>query len=185
MKRIVHSILLALLGVLGGLTPAHAGFDIFLQMTGVTGESTDVNHKNWIEVVAFSHGLSNPGAANSGGAGGGGASKVSHADFVLSKYLDKSSLPLNLKVNLGSHIDTATIEFQTTGANRLVFYRVTLSDVVITSVKINGAAGDDRVQDGLSLAYKKIAWEYWPIDTNGKLGPVVRSEWDVSTNTGK
>ena len=183
MKRIVPAVLIALLALAGGLAPLHAGVDIFMKVTGITGESNDVNHRGWIDVTSFTHGLSNSSAA-SGGAGGGGSSKVAHASFDVSKYLDKSSLPLNLKVNQGSHVDSVIVEFQTTGANKSIFYRVTMTDVVIVNTNIKGETGDSRITDGISMVYKKIVWEYWPIDSNGKLGPVVRTEWDVSANAG-
>lgn len=150
-----------------------------MQITGITGESLDSNHKGWIEVTSFSHGLSHPSTGTAGG------TKVAHADFALGKYLDKASLPLNLKVNQGGPAGSVIVEFQTTGNTPQVFYRVTMSDAVITSTSNKGAAGENRVTESISIAYKKILWEYWPIDANGRLGPVVRSEWDLSTNTGK
>lgn len=183
MKRTLGSFAL-LLGLLAFSMPqAQAGYDIFMQITGVTGESTDANHRGWIDVLAFSHGLSNAGAGVIGG--GGGGNKVSHADFVLAKNLDKSTLPMFLKVNQGTRTPTVIVEFQKSGDTPLVFYRVTLSEVAITSISTAGSAGGDSISDNLSIAYKKIAWEYWPIDAAGKLGSVVRSEWDLTTNTGK
>ena len=185
MKRILGTFAL-LLGCLGFALPsARADYDIFMQITGVTGESTDANHKGWIDVLSFSHGLSNAGAGVIGGGGGGGGSKPNHADFALAKKLDKSTLPMFLKVNQGTRTPTVIVEFQKSGVTPVVFYRVTMSEVAITSVSTAGSAGGGEVSDNLSIAYKKIAWEYWPIDASGKVGPVVRSEWDLTTNTGK
>jgi type VI secretion system secreted protein Hcp len=181
MQRTLGLFALVLACLAFGACPAHAEYDIFMQITGITGESTDANHRGWIDVLSFSHGLSNPGA----GVLGAGGSKVSHADFVLAKTLDKSTLPLFLKVNQGTRTETVVVEFQKSGNNPVVFYRVTLSDAVVTSVSTQGSAGGNAVFDSLSIAYKKIAWEYWPIDASGKAGPVVRSEWDLTTNTGK
>lgn len=180
MKRFFGALTLAItLGILV-TCPARAGYKIFMQVTGIVGESTDENHKGWIDLASFNHGLSNASA------GPLSVGKVSHADFVVGKRLDKSSLPINLKLNQGNHIPTVVVEFQTAvGANKLVFYRVTMTDAVFTSKKNEGADGGDAITESCSLTYKKIVWEYWPIDDSGKLGPVVRTEWDLSTNTGK
>ena len=45
-------------------------FDAFLQIEGVPGESTDENHLDWIEILSYSHGVSQPGSGSvsSGGA---------------------------------------------------------------------------------------------------------------------
>ena len=42
-------------------------FDAFLKVDGIPGESTDDKHKDWIEVLSFNHGVSQP-AGGSGGA---------------------------------------------------------------------------------------------------------------------
>ncbi len=45
-------------------------FDAFLKIDGIPGESTDDKHKDWIEILSFSHGLSQAatGSRSSGGA---------------------------------------------------------------------------------------------------------------------
>ena len=45
-------------------------FDCFLKIEGVPGESTDDKHGDWIELLSYSHGVSQPssGAQSSGGA---------------------------------------------------------------------------------------------------------------------
>ena len=179
MKRFFGALTLAITLGFFGTCPAQAGYKIFMQVSGIAGESTDENHKGWIDLASFSHGLSN---ASAGSLSGG---KVSHADFVVGKRLDKSSLPINLKLNQGSHIPSVVVEFQTAvGVNKLVFYRVTMTDAVFTSKREAGTEGDASISETCSLTYKKIVWEYWPIDGSGKLGPVVRSEWDISKNSG-
>jgi type VI protein secretion system component Hcp len=63
-------------------------FVAYLKLDGVRGESQDANHTGWIEVLAYSFGVS-PSSLASGS--GSAASNVSFSDFRIIKVLDKSS----------------------------------------------------------------------------------------------
>ena len=53
--------------------------DIFAKLGDIKGESLDDKHKDEIEVLSFSWGLTSPGTITGGG--GGGAGKVSFQDL--------------------------------------------------------------------------------------------------------
>ena len=55
--------------------------DMFLKLDDVKGESKDSKHKEEIDVLAWSWGLSQSGSAHQGG--GGGAGKVAVQDISL------------------------------------------------------------------------------------------------------
>jgi type VI secretion system secreted protein Hcp len=38
--------------------------DAFLEIDGIKGESTDDKHKDWIEILSYSHGVSQSGAGS-------------------------------------------------------------------------------------------------------------------------
>ena len=44
--------------------------DAFLKIDGIPGESTDAKHENQIEVLSFSHSVSQSGSASDSTAGG-------------------------------------------------------------------------------------------------------------------
>ena len=48
---------------------------------GITGGSTDVNHKGEIEVLSWSHSFSQPTSATRSTAGGGTVERAHHSDF--------------------------------------------------------------------------------------------------------
>ena len=50
----------------------------FLKIDGIPGESTDVNHKDEIDVLSWSWGVTQTGGS---GGGGGGAGKAAFQDF--------------------------------------------------------------------------------------------------------
>jgi type VI secretion system secreted protein Hcp len=66
-------------------------FDAFLNIEGIPGESSDDKHKDWIEISAFSHGISQPAAGSMSTGGGKGRERCNHMEFVIEKELDKAS----------------------------------------------------------------------------------------------
>jgi len=68
--------------------------DMFIKIGDLKGESRDAKHKEQIDVLAWSWGMTNSGSAHMGG--GAGAGKVSVNDLSLTKYIDFSSTALQL-----------------------------------------------------------------------------------------
>ena len=71
-----------------------AAIDYFLKLDGISGESKDSKHKDWIDVLAWSFGESNPGTLGTGG--GGGAGKVQMQDIHFTTKVNKASPTLML-----------------------------------------------------------------------------------------
>ena len=59
-------------------------FDCFIKVGDISGECTDDKHKDWIEVLSYSHGVSQPssGAASSGGGRSAERSDDQHKDWI-------------------------------------------------------------------------------------------------------
>ncbi|HEY3111240.1 MAG TPA: type VI secretion system tube protein Hcp [Chloroflexota bacterium] len=89
-------------------------FDCFLKIDGVEGESRDARHAREIDVLSFSWGESNTGAAAHGG--GGGAGKVSMQDFHFTMKLNKASPLLAAACATGQHIKSAVLTCRKAGA---------------------------------------------------------------------
>src|SRR5512141_296981 len=66
-------------------------FDAFLKIDGVPGESSDDKHKDWIEVLSYSWGVSQPSSGSASTAGGATAERANFSDFSVVKALDKAS----------------------------------------------------------------------------------------------
>ena len=62
---------------------------IFARIGTIKGESRDAKHKDEIEVLSWSWGLSQAGTMVHGG--GGGAGRASFQDFSFTHYVDKAS----------------------------------------------------------------------------------------------
>ncbi len=162
----------SLLAIQAGLVQVHAAqVDYFLKLDGITGESTDSNHKGWIQLESFSWGASNPTTIGSA-TGGAGAGKVKFSDISVGKVVDKSSPDLVAFCASGKHIDRALLEVVThqlkidyKERTETVFLRLTLSDVLVTGVSEAGLKLDTPTE-ALSLNFTKIAVSYQPQTKN-------------------
>jgi type VI secretion system secreted protein Hcp len=133
-------------------------FNAYLKIDGILGESRDRNHKGEIDVLAFSWGISQTGSQTGGG---GGAGKTQISDFQIVKSLDVASPQLFAAVCSGEHFDEAvfTIETETTRTGRSQgYYKVTLSEVLISSVVPSGGNGEPTEQ--VSLNFQKAEIEF-------------------------
>ncbi|MCO6465937.1 MAG: type VI secretion system tube protein Hcp [Bradyrhizobiaceae bacterium] len=139
--------------------------DFFLKIDGVDGESSDQEHKGWIEVQSWSWGVSNTSTPQTGLPTG----KRQHKPMTIVKQLDKSSPQLYLRCAQGQHIKEAKLEMRRMGATGQLetFAKVTFSDLSICSIRTAGGVDDDcddRSDDvdmeTVSFTYQKISWEW-------------------------
>jgi type VI secretion system secreted protein Hcp len=90
-------------------------FDCFLKIDGIDGESQDDRHAREIDVLSFSWGESNAGAAAHGG--GAGAGKVSMQDFHFTMRFNRASPLLARACATGQHIRSAVLTCRKPGAS--------------------------------------------------------------------
>jgi len=156
-------------------------FDMFLKVEGIPGESRDERHKDWIEVLSWSHGITNPveiGPIRTGG-------RSEHQDFSVVKLLDKSSPKLNLFCCTGEKIGDAKVELCRTDGEKEPFMVYELRDVIITAIRPGGSAeGGERPTEEVTLNYGKVEWTYTEFDEAGQPRGNVKAHWDVLSNVG-
>jgi type VI secretion system secreted protein Hcp len=162
-------------------------FDCFLKIDGVPGESTDDKHKDWIEVLSYSHGLSQPSTGSVSSGGAKTAERCDHQDFSITKTLDKASPKLAVFCCNGKHIPVITIELCRNTENKQVYMVYKLSDSIVSSVRPGGSAqgGEPLPLEEVSFSYGKIEWTYTETDhKTGKPKGDVKAHWDLTTNKG-
>jgi len=71
-------------------------FDAFLKIDTIPGECTDDKHAEWIEILSFSHGVSQQVSGSVSSGGGRSAERCDHSDFSVVKTLDKASPKLDI-----------------------------------------------------------------------------------------
>ena len=87
--------------------------DIFAKLGDIKGESADDKHKGEIELLSWSWGVTNEGAAHAGG--GAGAGKATFHDLSFTHTIDKASPVLLRACATGVHLKEATITHRKAG----------------------------------------------------------------------
>lgn len=158
-----------------------AQVDYFLKIDGVDAESTDSKHKGEIELESFSWGESNSGTAGHGG--GAGAGKVVASDFHFVKKLDKASPVLMISCATGKHFKSAVLTTRKAGGEQHDYFKVTMSDVLVTSYQLGGAAASDVVPtEQVSMNFAKLEMVYKEQKADGSLGGEVKQGYNYAEN---
>lgn len=153
--------------------------DYFLKLDGVAGDSTDKSYPAQIQLLSFSWGVSNPTRAVASGRARTGRPTLS--DFSFSATTSKASPTLFADCATGKNHPTAVITGVRSGIDRsVVFLKVTLSDVLVSSYQTSGS---ELPTDSASLSFAKISYSITPQDPSGAAGPTVTGTWDVRRNS--
>ena len=155
--------------------------DIFAKIGDIKGESLDAKHKDEIEVLSFSWGVTNAGSASQGQGSGSGAGKASFQDLVIVHNLDKASPQLLEACATGQHLKDATITHRKAGKGHQEYLVVKLSDVIVTGVTHGGAAGQPAPET-VSLAFAKVDLEYRPRKPDGTLDAGIHFKYDLKSS---
>jgi type VI secretion system secreted protein Hcp len=153
--------------------------DIFLKLGDIKGESLDDKHKDEIEVLSFSWGVTNSGAMSSGV--GGGAGKATFHDLSIVHHLDKASPVLLQTCAMGTHLKEAVITHRKAGKGRQEYLIVKLNDVIITGVTHGGSDGQ-TISENVTLAFAKVDLEYKPQKPDGSLDAGIQFKYDIKSN---
>ncbi|HEX6841875.1 MAG TPA: type VI secretion system tube protein Hcp [Stellaceae bacterium] len=154
--------------------------DIFIKIGDLKGESIDDKHKDEIQLLAWSWGMSQSGTTHAGP--GGGSGKVSVQDLSFTHYIDKVSPNLMLACANGKHFSEALLTVRKAGEKPLEYLKITLTDLIVTSVTTGGSGGEDRLTENVSLNFAKFKVEYTPQKKDGSGDAPVTVGWDLAGN---
>ena len=154
--------------------------DMFIKIDGIKGESQDSKHKDEIDVLSWSWGVSQSGTMHGGG--GGGAGKANFQDLSVTKWVDMSSPKLLSSASTGKHIKEALLTVRKAGDKPLEYLKVTLTDCLISSVSTGGSGGEDRLTENIAINFAKVKFEYTVQKADGSAGGVVPFGFDIKKN---
>jgi type VI secretion system secreted protein Hcp len=155
--------------------------DMFIKIGDLKGESRDSKHKESIDVLAWSWGMSNSGTAHLGG--GAGAGKVNVQDISFTKYIDASSNALIMACCKGTHFPQATLTVRKAGGTPMEYVVVTLDEVMVTAVSTGGSGGEDRLTENVTLNFAKFKFSYQEQDEKGaKKGGAKDAIYNIAEN---
>jgi type VI secretion system secreted protein Hcp len=158
--------------------------DILIMDTGGTikGESTLTDFKDTIELLSYSHGVSQQitgDQSNQKRTSG----KPNHQDFTVTKYMDLATCSLidycdqakpipDVKVIVGQNEEGKT--------NQIMVYE--MKNALVSSYSVGGGGGG-KPQETVTLNYTSIAWTYKPQQAAGSATGQTSAAWDLTTNT--
>jgi len=153
---------------------------IFARIGTIKGESKDARHKDEIEVLAWSWGLSHSGTTAHGG--GAGAGRPSFQDLTFTHRVDKASPLLMKACATGEHARDATVTVRRAGKGTQDYLVVTMKDVVVTSVSTAVSAEGDDTVESVALGFAKVDLEYRPQKPDGSLDAGIHFIHDLKAN---
>lgn len=124
----------------------------YIKFDGVDGEATDADHKDEIDVLAWSWGVQRT------------RGDVVLGDVVVVRELDKSSTKLVEGVQSGGSVGDITLRTEV-GREYLVIH---MEEAIVSSYQIK-TSSDDRPTEEVSFYYNKISWTYQSTGADGRV----------------
>jgi len=154
---------------------ALAAESLFLRLDGILGESLDSTHRGEINLLSYSQSFTNTG----------GQAVPNCGAITVTKLIDRSSPALIGAVLRGNVIPTGVITFRNEGAQPLEYYKVTLTEVLITAISQTDASPTDptTILEQISMKATTFSFQYTPQSPAGGLRAPVRFGWNCATNT--
>src|SRR4029453_17946623 len=134
---------------------------MFLKIKGVTGESSDVDHKGEIEVVSWSWGLQAATSVATGQVLG----QATLSELHIVKRVDQSSPTLMSYLRTNKEIAEAVLTVRKAGKGPLEYFKHELENPRLTSLQAE-SQGVELVER-LNVGFSKIRVSYTPQDTTG------------------
>jgi type VI secretion system secreted protein Hcp len=158
--------------------------DTFLQITDIKGESSDADHKDWIEILSFNWGVSQAASGSASSAGGGSSQRADFQDLSIVKEMDSSSPLLNKACWGGQHISKVVLQLnRAAGDKRQKYMEYTMENVIISSVSIGGGGGGIPTES-VTFNYGKINTVYTKQARKGGGGAgEIPAGWNLEDNT--
>jgi type VI secretion system secreted protein Hcp len=147
--------------------------DIFLKFDpAIDGGSQNFKFAKQIEVQSFTWGVANPPSD-----GKTDLPAVQQAVNLVSP-VDRQTPKLFEACAKGTHFATAELSVVSDGEGAQVFYKLLVSDVVITSYQAAGTDGLTPLTESYSLFYRKLENEFRAQRPDGTLEPPIVGTFD-------
>lgn len=157
--------------------------DVYLQIDGIKGESSDGAHKDWIECSSVQWEVLQPKSATASSSGGHTAERCEHTPITVSKLADLATPLLLQNCSSGKTIPKAKFEFMRADGKgeRIKYFEIELVNVLISSVTPSVSEGD-ILKETVGLKYSQVKWKYVQQKISGGSGGNTSGGRDLSTN---
>ncbi|MBX2809399.1 MAG: type VI secretion system tube protein Hcp [Cellvibrionaceae bacterium] len=160
---------------------------IFVKYGDIKGESSDDNHKEWIDAEELDWGVSRQITSNTSTQGDRESSNATISDLTLTKFMDKSTARLFIESCCGTGKDV-TIELTKTGTGggsdtyiQYILHNALISSFITEHVNDSGF----RPVEEIKISFTSIEMKYITYDEDGNPLAPVAVGFDTKTNTKK
>jgi type VI secretion system secreted protein Hcp len=154
--------------------------DMFLKLDSIKGESIDKVHKDEINVLAWSWGVTQSGSTHI--SAGSGSGKANFQDISFTKYIDKASVDLLKHCANGKHIKDALLTVRKAGGTPLEYVTIKIQDILVSSISTGGSGGEDRLTENVTLNFAKVNFDYIAQKSDGTGEPAAIFAWNIPAN---
>lgn len=166
---------LAAIAMTAGLASAD---DIYLKGTDITGDSRVRGREGQVVITSMSEGLGSVLSPTTGARAG----KVTFSDITVSKFVDASSAKFRELALTGKRIPSLDIEAVRKTQLAEMSYKITLKNVLVTSIMTSGSGETEKLTETVSLAFEEIVWSIPKVLPDGRNGEVATFGWNVAQN---
>ena len=144
--------------------------DMFLKISGIKGESTDAKHKDSIEVLSWSWGMSTGTARVKRGT----VAPQCIQDLHVTKFVDSATPELIMNGVMGEIAKEATLTVRKAGKDQQEYLIIKMTDVLVSAYQTGGSSGSDvPLVDQVVLHFSTMNGQYFPQKADGSLGSPV------------
>jgi type VI secretion system secreted protein Hcp len=157
--------------------------DVYVQIEGINGESSDEKHKGWIEAVSVEWGITQPKSATASTGGGHTSERVEMEEVTFIKHADLASPILMQICSMGKTIPKVVIEFMRADGqgDRIKYFELQLENVLIGHVSAAIQPGH-IMAESVGMKFSKTKWRYTQQRIGGGVGGNTSGGWDLAAN---
>jgi len=155
--------------------------DYFLKLDGIKGESKDSKHKDEIDVLSFSYGVTQSTSIATGG--GLTAGKSTLGAFSFNQTYHKGSVPLFVYCATGKHVENVVFTARkSAGDNQLEYLVIKFESCLVTSVQTMGGSENEIPGETVEIQYSKVTFLYKEQDAKGAVASETPGGYDQKSN---
>lgn len=151
-----------------------------IESPSIAGDSSDQNHKEWIEVNEIVHEIRWNDEVKVVGAGGRLNGEPSHPGVVVKKAIDKSSPMLRQRCASGERLGKVIVDVVNLAGAGVVAHQMELAPAFVSWVKVESEQG--QPYELVQFRYGTIKWKHASQDTKGQKAGESEGSWNLAEN---
>ena len=157
--------------------------DAYLKIEGISGESMDDKHRDWIEVSNVLYAVHQPRAESISTAGGHTSGRAELYPLSFIKLADIASPVLLQTCAAGKTIPKAIFEFMRADGDGkpIPYFKIELENLMLSNITPDSGDGGIIIER-VHVAYAKIKWNYLKQSIRGGAQGNTSGGWDCSAN---